>query len=84
MKIEEIIQGFGELSEEDQVRVRAELLGKPGAEGAAPSCCSEAMKQHMGEMMAKMESSENPMAMCQEMMRMCQEKMGTLAGKCAS
>ena len=80
MKVEQFIRAFGELSPEEQDRVRSQI----GPEQAAPSsCCSEDMMQHMKQMMGKIEKSKDPMAMCREMMRMCQEKMSTAGSGCA-
>ncbi len=69
----EILKAFRQLSAEEQEAVRTELVKKPIPEGA--SCCSSSMKEQLTGMMKKMEASEDPMAMCTEMMRMCHEKM---------
>ena len=69
----EILKAFRQLSAEEQEAVRTELVKKPIPEGA--SCCSPSMKEQLTGMMKKMEASEEPMAMCTEMMRMCHEKM---------
>lgn len=76
MNKEECLRVFAEMSPEDQKMVRAELLSKgdPQETGHA-CCCTDAMKQQLCGMMEKMQASENPMAMCEEMMQMCCEKM---------
>ena len=75
MKAEDFLRAFAEMSADDQQAVRSRILSS----GSEESCCSGAMKEHVTGMMKKMEASEDPMAMCQEMMRMCMEKMTTSA-----
>jgi len=78
MKKEDFLKAFAEMSAEDRQVILAQLTKAKDS-----PCCPGPSKQHMMEMMkALMEKGqENPMAMCQEMMRMCQQKMGQLAGK---
>ncbi len=73
MKKEEFLKAFEEMSAEDQESIRAEIVAK-GA--SREECCSGPMKEHLTEMMKKMKASEDPMAMCSEMMRMCCDMMG--------
>lgn len=75
MTREEFVTAFEALSPEDRQAVLAEVIAKGTPKEATECCGSGPMKDHLSEMMEKMESSENPMAMCQEMMRMCSEKM---------
>lgn len=75
MNREEFVAAFQNLSAEDRQAVLAEIIAKGSSEETRQCCSSGQMKDHMSEMMQKIESSENPMAMCQEMMRMCSEKM---------
>ncbi len=72
MMRDDFLKAFFEMSPEDQEAIRAELVGSASTAGPAP-CSPGAMKQHMMEMMKKMETSDEPMACCQEMMGMCQE-----------
>lgn len=68
---QDVLKAFGELSAEDQQAVRTEL-----AERASAGCCSgDEMQQHMAAMMKMMQSSENPMECCQQMMTMCKDMM---------
>lgn len=73
MKTEDFLKAFAEMSADDQRAVRSGILGRESEE----SCCSGPMKDHLTGMMKKMEASEDPMAMCREMMQMCMEKMTT-------
>ncbi len=82
MNREEFIAAFEKLSPEDRQAVLAGIIAKGSSEESSESCCSGEMKEHMTEMFAKMESSGNPMAMCQEMMRMCCEKMKAHSDAC--
>ena len=75
MKAEDFVTIFAQLSADDQQAVRSQILST----GSEPGCCSGAMKEHLFGMMQKMEASEDPMALCQEMVRMCKEKMTTSA-----
>ena len=75
MNVVDFVKTFAQLSADDQQAVRSQILST----GSEPGCCSGAMKEHLSGMMQKMEASEDPMAMCQEMMRMCMEKMTTSA-----
>lgn len=74
MTRDEFLKAFSEMASEDQEAIRAGLVGSASTAGAAP-CSPAAMKQHMMEMMKKMETSDEPMACCQEMIGMCQEIM---------
>lgn len=75
MTKEECLKAFAQLSAEDQEAVRAEILSKSAAEKTGQACCSDAMKEQLCGMMEKMMASDNPMAMCGEMMQMCHTKM---------
>lgn len=75
MKKEDFIKAFSELSPADQAAVRDEILVTAKETEEAAACCTGPMKAHLTDMMEKMAASENPMAMCNEMMRMCQDKM---------
>lgn len=75
MKKEDLLKAFAEMSPKDQQAVRAEILAKGATEKTGQACCSDAMKEQLCGMMEKMHTSENPMAMCEEMMKMCHEKM---------
>lgn len=81
MTREEFLQAFRDMSPEDQGAIRAELAA-PETQPACP--CPPAMKQHVTEMVDKMESSEDPAGACQEMMRMCHEMMQRMAKGTAS
>ena len=71
MSKEEILKAIEALSAEDQQAIRTALSDR-----AAASCCSsDEMQQHMGAVMKMMQSSENPMGHCREMMEMCQKMM---------
>ncbi len=72
MTRDEFLKAFFEMASEDQEAIRAVLVGSASTASAAP-CSPAAMKHHMMEMMKKMETSDEPMACCQEMMGMCQE-----------
>ena len=75
MDAADFVRTFAQLSADDQQAVRSQILGS----GSEPGCCSGAMQEHLSGMMQKMEASEDPMAMCQEMLRMCMERMTTSA-----
>ena len=76
MTRDEFLKMFLEMASEDQEAIRAGVVGSASTAGAAP-CSPAAMKQHMMEMMKKMETSDNPMAMCMQMMHMCNDKMSS-------
>ena len=71
MNKNDVLKAFGELSVEDQQSLRAEI----GRRGAAGCCSAEDTQQHLTAMMKMMESSDNPVECCQQMMGMCQEMM---------
>ncbi len=71
----EILEAFSKLSADEQKAVQAELVKKSA--GEETSCCPPPMKEKLTGMMAQMEASQDPMAMCHEMMRMCCEKVET-------
>ena len=73
MNVHELLKTFDELSAEDRETVRTEILSKRAEAG----CCAGEMKEKLSGMMKQLEASENPMAMCMEMMRMCHEKTTT-------
>ena len=73
MKLDDFVKAFEQLSADDQQAVRSRIPSS----GPESRCCSGAMKGHLSGMMQEMEASEDPMAMCKEMMRMCMEKMTT-------
>ena len=76
MKKEDLITAFAEMSPEDQDTVRSEILAKGASEKTGQACCcTDAMKEQLCGMMEKMQESDNPMAMCEEMMQMCHEKV---------
>jgi hypothetical protein len=80
MNVEEVWKGYEGLSADDQRAIGVRIIGG----GMGEACCPGPMKEHLRGMMKTMESSEDPLAMCQEMMRMCMEKMTTsAAGGCA-
>lgn len=81
MKREDFLKAFAEMSPEDQDAIRAEIVGKGASTASGAACAPGAMKQHMMEMMKKIQAGDNPMAMCQEMMGMCQEMMQKMSGK---
>lgn len=80
MMRDDFLKAFSEMSREDQEAIRAKLMGAASTAGVTP-CSPGAMKQHMMEMMKKMETSDEPMARCQDMMGMCQKMMKALASQ---
>lgn len=81
MTRKEFLQAFRDMSPEDQEAIRTELA----ALETQPACpCPPAMKQHVMEMVEKMQTSEDPAGACQEMMRMCREMMQRMAKGAAS
>lgn len=77
MNAADFVTAFKNLSAEDQDLVRAELSKPTGSKDA---CCPPSMKDQLAKMMKKMETSEDPMAMCHEMMKMCCEKVSAGCG----
>jgi hypothetical protein len=70
MNKEDLLKSFAEMSTEDQEAIRAELA-KGGTEGAGAAGGPMEMKKHMMEMMEKMKTGGDPMALCKEMMEKC-------------
>ena len=72
MNKEEFVKAFSEMSPEDQEAIKAEIIGKITSQ-EGQSCCTGPMKDQLADMMKKMETSENPMAMwlsiCRETFR---------------
>jgi hypothetical protein len=73
MNAKEFVEAFGELSPEDQSTVLKELRAGP-EERSESGCCPGPMVEEVKQMLKQMESSGDPMRMCEEMMRQCREE----------
>lgn len=71
MNTKDFIETFRGMSPEDQATIRDALMSN----GTKSGCCTKPERKQLVQMMSKMLESENPMAMCKEMMRMCHDNM---------
>jgi len=78
MDAKQILEAFAELSPEDQRTVRAAIAaeGGPSSKSKEGGSC-EGMAASMTEMMEKMKSCSDMMAMCEEMKK---KKAGSCCG----